>query len=236
MIDLNGFANKIWSTLYQNMPVSKSLTNPSGSKKHKDREGHMRDFALGKTPSATMLPNGSYVFEIGNQLAEENYPHYHILEDSEVIAKRNRGTQKSKGSQDTLAKKDRDYSRVTRRISVNKQTGEVRTDSKGNVKYNYYQEYRKNVRGKRSLIGKARAGDKTYRYYPNKHYHYIENILDRTLAFIGQDFGLKLQARTIDTGLQDEANYQDTLDMEGLRSLIDNIFANGGINYFGNNN
>ena len=61
------------------------------------------------------MSGNMYIFEIGNDYAEENYPYYHILEDAEVIRKRGRGTSKSKGSQAQIEKlSQRDYGPVTK--------------------------------------------------------------------------------------------------------------------------
>lgn len=232
-MDLKPFANGIWKLVYDNMPFNKSLTydlNPSGSKKHPNREGHMRDFALGDIPNSISLPNGSYCFEIGNEEAEKDYPHYHILEDAQVISKKNRATKRTSGSQASVQdRSQRDYGKITRTISINKKTGEVRANRNGGVKYNYYQEYRKNVRGKRSLIGKAKVGDSASRYYPNIHYHYIERTLDNKLDFMCQDYGLKMKTKAIIESL--ETDYLQEHNNNAFYEMVRNI---GEINYFGN--
>lgn len=128
----------------------------------------------------------SYYFDLGSERLEAIYPYYHILEDSEVIHKRGKGTTTSKGSQAKVGELGkRDYGRVERKI--------VFKDGRG--KTTYYQEYRKNVRGKRSALKKETfreynvdtgeidyvervVGTKSSTTYYNKDYHYIERNLE----------------------------------------------------------
>lgn len=127
----------------------------------------------------------TYYFDLGSERLEAIYPYYHILEDAEVIHRRYKGTKRSKGSQDKIQDVGkRDYGRVI--IKKNK-TG----------KTTYYQEYRKNVRGKRSQLKtetyrivkdngeveymKKVVGTKTSTTYVNTNYHYIEKNLEQWL-------------------------------------------------------
>lgn len=197
---LTDFTNAIRQNLYDNFPYE---SDEIKLKKHTKRPLHIRDIALGMP----FLSSGTMVFEIGNDYAEENYPYYHILEDSEVIRKRGRGTSKSKGSQAMISKlSDRDYSK----ISFNGKT--------------YTREYQRNVRGRRSLTDKATriiigSDGKRYRvngnanYYANKHYHYIERILENTLPWIASEYGLRM-GRTQITSLEsdyEEQNMENTI-------------------------
>lgn len=135
-------------------------------------------------PMDTLGLNEFY-FDLGSERLEAIYPYYHILEDAEVIHKKGKGTKTSKGSQASIGKRSkRDYGRVEHKV--------VFKDGKG--KTTYYQEYRKNVRGKRSALKKATfrivnddgeieyvervIGTKSSTTYVNKHYHYIENNLE----------------------------------------------------------
>lgn len=162
--------------------------------------GEMKTNALGLNP--IMSIGDMKVFEIGSARAEREVPYYHILEDAQVISKRGKGTKRTKGSQDTIATKSkRDYGQVT-----------IKINSKGNQ--SIYTEYRKNVRGNRSLVEKATKKIK-YRdingeirsitknadskYYFNEHYHYIENELDNIVCdLLCQEFNLKLGRKKTD--------------------------------------
>lgn len=132
-----------------------------------------------------ILGINEYYFDLGSERLEAIYPYYHILEDAEVIHIRGKGTKTSKGSQDKIGKRSkRDYGRVEQKVVF----------KEGKQKTNYYQEYRKNVRGKRTALKKETfkvvndngeieyrekvVGTKSSTTYVNKHYHYIENNLE----------------------------------------------------------
>ena len=103
---LQGFTNSIRQNLYDNFPYENDETKMM---KHLKRPLHIRDIALG----LPYMSGNMFIFEIGNDYAEENYPYYHILEDAEVIRKRGRGTKLSKGSQAEISKlSERDYGRI----------------------------------------------------------------------------------------------------------------------------
>ena len=129
-----------------------------------------------------------FYFDLGSERLEKVYPYYHILEDSEVIHIRGKGTKTSKGSQANISDKGkRDYARVEQKVIFKKGVG----------KTTYYQEYRKNVRGKRTALkketfrvvddnGEVRfvekvVGTKSATTYVNKHYHYIERNLEEII-------------------------------------------------------
>lgn len=199
------FANSIRENIYDRFPYESDELKMI---KHAKTPLHIRDIALG----ALSMENNICMFEIGNDYAEEYYPYYHILEDAEVIRKKGKGTKKSRGSQALIEKlSDRDYAKV----SFNGKT--------------YSREYQRNVRGKRSLGSKATivvvgADGKRYRvnknanYYLNKHYHYIEKILDSTLPWIAGAFGLRM-GRTQITSL--ESDYEG----QQFESTIQNIIG-----------
>lgn len=191
---LQGFTNSIRQNLYDNFPYENDEIK---MKKHFKTPLHIRDVALG----LPYMSGNMFIFEIGSDFAEENYPYYHILEDAEVIRKRGRGTKLTKGSQAEISKLSaRDYSH----INFNGQT--------------YSREYRKNVRGQRSRIDKATyivvgSDGRAYRinsnanYYKNKHYRYIERTLDSTLPWIANEYGLRM-GRTELTSLEIEYSEQ----------------------------
>lgn len=171
--------------------------NPNGSHKHGDYNEEIRDVAFKNNPTI-MVSENEYTFDIGNEYSEEHYPYYHILEDAPYIRKRNQATAKTRGSQAKVEKLgDRNYSFPT----WNGKT--------------FTQEYRRNVRGKRSRLGKVSHwttdynGDKIFinresNSYLNEHYQYIEKMLNNTiLDQVALEFGLK-RGRTENTGLEEE--------------------------------
>lgn len=208
--EINAFVDKLRELMYGRFPYEDDSIN---KKKHDNRLGHIRDVAFMNNPIVYVDEN-TLMFDIGNNMAEEKYPYYHILENAPFIRKAGRGTTKSKGSQakvDVLA--NRDYERV----SFNGKT--------------YTKEYAKNVRGKRAELTRFNAdrhiniGGKEYRinrsanYYENIHYQYIENMLNggvnQELAAI---FGLK-QGRTQSTGLEEEYKMQEN----GILAILDSF-------------
>lgn len=197
---LNKFVNDIRQNLYDNFPYESDAVK---MQKHSKTPLHIRDIAL----SLPYLSGGTYVFEIGNDYAEENYPYYHILEDAEVIRKRGKGTKLSKGSQASIEKlSDRDYGK----ISFNGKT--------------YSREYRKNVRGQRSRADKGTYTivgsdgvvyrvNKDANYYKNKHFQYIERTLNNTLPWIAAENGLRMgrvELTSLETDYEQE-NYDNLI-------------------------
>lgn len=207
---LQGFTNSIRQNLYDNFPYENDETKMM---KHLKRPLHIRDIALG----LPYMSGNMFIFEIGNDYAEEYYPYYHILEDAEVIRKRGRGTKLSKGSQAEISKlSERDYGR----INFNGQT--------------YSREYRKNVRGQRSRIDKATyivvgSDGRAYRinsnanYYKNKHFRYIERALESTLPWIANEYGLRM-GRTEITSL--EIDYEQQEHNSLITSIINSFEEN----------
>lgn len=192
--DLGTFTRYLKSLLYEKMPFDKDNLHP-----HANRNFHMRDLALGQNNVIPVGLNSMY-FEIGNDIAEEKAPYYHILEDAQVIRKAGYGTKKSKGSQAFIQDKGkRDYGQATFTITNN---------SKGQ-RINPYYEYRRNVRGKRSLVGNSthRIIDENgvvtkikreSKYYFNIHYNYIERGLETITNLLAHQFDMKLQRTKID--------------------------------------
>ena len=204
--NLKAFTDSIRQNIYDNFPYENDTIK---MQKHLKRPLHIRDIALGN-PYVSM--EGTCIFEIGDEYSEEYYPYYHILEDSQVIRKRGRGTKGSRGSQAEIKELGkRDYGR----ISFNGKT--------------YSREYAKNVRGQRSRLGTATrvvvgSDGKAYRvnpnanYYANKHYQYIERTLNMVLPWIAQEYGLRM-GRTEITSL--ELDYES----QEYNNLINNVFG-----------
>lgn len=209
--EIKSFVNRIREVMYENFPFEDEEINRI---KHKKRLGHIRDFAFKNNPTAFPMENLA-TFDIGGEYAETVYPYYHILQDSQVIHIKGKGTKSSKGSQDKVkVLSERDYGR----ISWNGKS--------------FTKEYSKNVRGSRSKYDSARRvidmGDKKIfinknaNYYPNKHYKYIDRILDATLPYIASEFGLRAM-RKKDTGLQEEYNMQQQLDIENVLDILNSF-------------
>lgn len=187
--DLGTFTRTLKELLYNEMPFDRDNEHP-----HANRNFHMRDLALGQNNVIPVGLNSMY-FEIGNDIAEEKAPYYHILEDAQVIRKAGFGTKKSKGSQAFVQDKSkRDYGQATFTITNN---------SKGR-RINPYYEYRRNVRGKRSLVeksthrvydenGKLTKVNRDSKYYFNIHYNYIERNLEWLTKLLADEFGMQLK-------------------------------------------
>lgn len=214
---IDAFTDRLLTMLRDNVPFE----NPDLSKsKHPNRNGmQLRDlfdikgggaFNTGITMNVDMRE-----FEIGSPMQEALMPHYHILQQAQVIRKKGRGTKQSKGSQDKLPPIERDYERVI---------WNGKTFSK---------EYSKNVRGARSKASKIKepklkySGGKYYEdkrgisgSYVNVHYQYIDRILDAVVPYLAQEFGMRAM-RKQDYGLEEEYNYQLGQENEERFGILD---------------
>lgn len=212
--NIDSFVERLREVMYDNFPYE---SNEITMKKHKNRPLHIRDIAFKNLPVSVNID--SRTFDIGSDYAEMVYPYYHILQDSEVIHIRGKGTKTSKGSQANISVASaRDYGRVT----WNGKT--------------YSKEYIKNVRGSRSKQGKARKYyidsngevfkiNETANTYVNIHYKYIDRILDQTIPFIAHEFGLTLR-RKQDSGLGEEYQEQQNQDISNLLDILDSFEEN----------
>lgn len=191
------FTQTLRDKMYKRFPNLKDRgKNPTGSFKHGQYNEEIRDVAFKKNPTIVVNEN-QQTFDIGNTYAEEHYPYYHILEDSPYIRKRDRGTEKTRGSQAKIENLgERNYSFPT----WNGKT--------------FVQEYRRNVRGKRNRLDKVSywatdyKGDKFFinresNSYLNVHYQYIEKMLNIITLELASEFNLK-KARVEKTGLEEE--------------------------------
>lgn len=192
--NINDFTNAIKDVLYENFPLMRGLYNgQTDEEKHPKAPLHVRDVAL-KNNFVNMINENMVCFEIGNNYSENNYPYYHILENAPVIRKRGESTKESRGSQNYVRNRaDRDYEIV----NFNGKT--------------FSKEYRKNVRGKRReiidkstrfIVGHEKINEEA-RTYENIYYRFIERTLDATIAFVAENFGLRVQ-RVYSNGLKDE--------------------------------
>jgi hypothetical protein len=181
--------------------------------KEKRKKDHMKETVYNNQP-VIVSPDIQY-FELGNDVAEEKTPHYHILEDAKVIRMPGKGTKKSLGSQRVIAEKaKRDYGKLI--YVPSKQYG-----------YQAVQEYRQNMTrnydGTTKAITQPREFSKrkqvsninkrNYRY--NKHWQYIERILDPVVRGLAIETDTKLKKGTEDSlfdpsrGTQEVAGYLD---------------------------
>lgn len=214
---ITAFVDRLRELMYIQFPYLPDRgKNPSGSYKHGQHNGQIRDVAFKNNP--VIYTQDSATFDIGNELAEQYYPYYHILEDAPAIRKKYKGTKKTKGSQAEIKELGkRDYGRV----SFNGKT--------------FTKEYSRNVRGERKRIGSVSSWAKDYKgneyminreanAYLNIHYHYIENMLNSNiLDKLALDFDMK-RSRTIDTGLADEYMLQN-LEEDSTYNNIVNIVS-----------
>lgn len=177
--------------------------------KHPNREPlHLKDAIFDRLEISRQFDQ--YIFDIGNDSLERTHPYYHILQEAQVIRKRNRGTQKSRGSQTLIEDTGkRDYTRIT-----------IARTKKGTK---YKQEYKRNVRGARSLVGSSShwttsaSGEREFinrdaNYYANIHYQYIDNMLNNGIVdMLAETFGLKRKGTQF-TGLSDEYQLQENIE------------------------
>lgn len=210
--NIDTFTEMIMTYLRDNVPFE----NPELSKsKHPKRDGkQLRD--LFDPSKATITRNiDMRMFEVGGPMAETLMPHYHILQNSEVIRKRGRGTTTTKGSQAKVKPMERDYERV----NWNGKT--------------FSKEYTKNVRGSRSKAAKILEPKLRYingRYvedlrgvsnsYVNTNYQYIDRILDATMPYLASEFNMRIM-RKVDTGLEEEYNLQQQEELNERFEILD---------------
>ena len=188
------------------------------SEKHKGRQPlKLKTAVIQCIADTTIKEQDTITFDIGSESLERMHPYYHILEDAPVIRKRNKGTEKSLGSQAKIEDvSKRDYGRV----SFNGKT--------------FSKEYSRNVRGKRNRLdsvdhyitdsrGKVKRVNRESNSYQNVHYRYIERILDSgILDTIAQEQDLKLM-RKPNTGLAEEYLMQNDYEQSSLQDIIDSF-------------
>jgi len=189
---LNEYVNQIVIELKVRMAESDLFPFDDGTRYGNQRprpqfKPHAKNVAL-KNNFITVVSPDIQLFEIGNEVAERTAPQYHILEDAKVIANPYRGTKKSKGSQAKIADKaKRDYSVENPVSSSTKVSQEYRPS---------FKEGRRNYSLSQGLLVnknyEARNEAKPYRY--NKHYAYIERILEKEVPSIASDLGITLES------------------------------------------
>lgn len=205
--NLDSFVQVLRNTMYDSaeFPYERDEIN---DRKHKGRTEHIKDVAF-RSNSTMFINDNARSFDIGNYIAERDYPYYHILQDAPVIRKKGRATEKTRGSQEKereLGK--RDYGK----ISFNGKT--------------YSREYAKNVRGARkSVVDNStqwQNGVKINRSaltYKNIHYKYIDKVLDIAIPQVAQLFGGRMLRKQI-TSLEDDYN-ESNMVQNMLSSYLD---------------
>lgn len=196
--NLDAFFNSLISYMAVAFPYMQD-EDKDRAKHPKRNPLHLKD-AIFNSLQANHTIN-TITFDIGNENLEITHPYYHILEQAQVIRKRGKGTTKSRGSQ---AKVQNVGSRDYDRVNWNGKT--------------FTKEYRRNVRGSRSLIGKASRWEddkfinREANYYANVHYRYIENILESgILDMLATEFGMR-RMRTQNLGLVEEMALQESIE------------------------
>ncbi len=188
------------------------------SEKHKGRHLlKLKTAVIQCMADTTLKEQDTITFDIGSESLERMHPYYHILEDAPVIRKKNKGTEKSLGSQAKIEDVGkRDYGRV----SFNGKT--------------FSKEYSRNVRGKRNRLdsvdhyitdsrGHVKRVNRESNSYQNVHYRYIERILDSGILYtIAQEQDLKLM-RKANTGLAEEYLMQNDYQQSSLQDIIDSF-------------
>jgi hypothetical protein len=190
---LNQYVNQIVIELKVRMEQSELFPFDDGKRLAGQRprpqfKPHARNVAL-KNNHITVVSPDVQVFELGNETAERTAPQYHILEDAKVIANPVRSTKKSRGSQGLIANKaKRDYSVENPVSSSAKVSQEYRPSFKeGRRNYSNSQ----NLLEQKWLYDQPKGGSK-YRY--NRHYAYIERILEKETPLIASDLGITLES------------------------------------------
>lgn len=209
---ITAFTNKLIELFVnsQSMPnMGGAYTNKYGitqldSSKHKKRP-EPRDLKsqIERSMNSTMSISGSNMvsFDLGNEFMEMNFPYYHILQQAPVIRKKDKGTNKSKGSQMFIKDKTkRDYEK----LHWNGKT--------------FSKEYSRNVRGNRLNLNKTSLHidgqflNMEQNQYLNIHYKYIDNILNKDVVDqLALAFGMR-RKRTQNSGLIDD--YATTLNVD----------------------
>ena len=202
--EINLFSNRLGELLLESNLFPFMFDEELDKAKHPKRNPlHLKQEVKNCFEETRVANENVITFDLGSEKLERIYPYYHILEDSPVIRKRGKGTTKTRGSQAKVENLgQRDYGRV----SWNGKT--------------FTKEYSRNVRGQRNRTTNVSHWFEDYsgnmvfvnrqsNAYENRHYHYIENILNGSvLDRLAMEFGLK-RARTIDSGLGEEYSLQE---------------------------
>jgi hypothetical protein len=138
----------------------------------KRKKGHALDKAFELHRVTPLTPELNY-FEIGNDVAELETPHYHILEDAKKIRMPKMGTEKSRGSQRKVGASKRDYSVLGYAQGTKTVVQEYRQD----FKRNYYGKGTLRTTPREFSKRKAVSNKNKRGYRNNKYFGYIENLV-----------------------------------------------------------
>ena len=204
---IDSFVTQLRNAMYDS-PIFPYENDAINDKKHKYRPDHIKNVAF-RANSTIFVDENTRTFDIGNYVAEREYPYYHILQDSPAIRKRGRANEKTRGSQASV--KDlgqRDYNK----ISFNGKT--------------YSKEYAKKINQKRKLeIDNATYfvnGKKYNRHaieYKNIHYKYIDRVLDSVIPQVASLFGGRALRKQV-TSLEEDYNESNMIE-NMLSSYLD---------------
>lgn len=220
---LNEYVNQIVIELKVRMEESPLFPFDDGTRygNQKPRpqfKPHAKNVALRNNPIIVVSPDVQ-VFELGNETAERTAPQYHILEDAKTIANPYRGTAKSRGSQAKITNKaKRDYSVENPVANKLTTTQEYRPSFKeGRRTYSNSQ----NLLEQKWLYDQPKGGSK-FRY--NKHYAYIERILEKETPLIASSLDITLESyrglNVAETAIQE--TIADTTD-NGLLGIFEGL-------------
>ena len=191
--------------------VSKWGQTQSDAQKHKDRNPtHLKQAAEQEVANTVVESENTITFDYGSVKLERIYPYYHILQNSPVIRKANKGTKKSKGIQVLQSVEKRDFESVY----WNGKT--------------FTKEYSRNVRGSRVNLSKTTMHlngeyiNTGANQYLNIHYKYIDRILDSIAPQIASEFGLKLGRKQY-KGLAEEFALQEGVSVESVLEAFDSF-------------
>lgn len=199
---IHEMVNFLSTRLKEDMEMNAKFPFDTKTPKEDRRKPHMKDLALKPNVTYILSPEMHY-FELGNENAERQTPHYHILEDAKIIRNPYKGTKKTLGSQRTIKDRSkRDYGQF------------VITQPSGGG-YRITQEYRQNILRNYDGTLKAKTQPREYRkrqkvsdinkrnYRYNKHWQYIERILFDVTKGLAIETGTRLRIGTSKT--DDEA-------------------------------
>jgi hypothetical protein len=198
---LNEYVNQIVIELKVRMEQSPIFpfdngTRSPGQKPRPQFKPHARNVAL-RNNFITVVSPDVQVFELGNETAERTAPQYHILEDAKQIANPGKGTVKSRGSQRLIADKARrDYSVEIPVANKTTTTQEYRPSFKeGRRSYTQSQKALITKQDKLEYDRKYQKSKTQQRFRYNKHYAYIERILEKEVPLIASSLEINYESR-----------------------------------------
>jgi hypothetical protein len=160
----------------------------------KRRKPHALDNALKPNLHIMLSPELEY-FEIGNDKAEEQTPHYHILEDVKIIRMPNRSTAKSRGSQAGIERSKRDYSVLG--YAQGKTT--VVQEYRQQIRRNYFGAGTIKTQPREYAKRKAVSNKNKRNYRSNKYFMYIERLIEQIVPLVASQVGATVKKESDET-------------------------------------